>query len=32
VTQPPGELVLRRTKYYDYRDSVIWRAEREWPP
>jgi hypothetical protein len=25
-----GELVLRRTKYYDYRDAVTWRAEREW--
>ena len=23
--------VLRRTKYYDYRDAVVWRAEREWP-
>ena len=23
--------VLRRTKYYDYRDAVTWRAEREWP-
>jgi hypothetical protein len=23
-------LVLRRTKYYDYRDDVPWRAEREW--
>ena len=22
--------VLRRTKYYDYRDAVVWRAEREW--
>ena len=27
-----GEPVLRRTKYYDYRDAVTWRAEREWPP
>jgi hypothetical protein len=27
-----GEPVLRRTKYYDYRDGVTWRAEREWPP
>lgn len=27
-----GAPILRRTKYYDYRDSVIWRAEREWPP
>jgi hypothetical protein len=26
-----GEAVLRRTKYYDYRDAVTWRAEREWP-
>jgi hypothetical protein len=26
-----GEAVLRRTKYYDYRDGVTWRAEREWP-
>ena len=26
-----GEPVLRRTKYYDYRDAVTWRAEREWP-
>lgn len=25
------DLVLRRTKYYDYRDGVTWRAEREWP-
>jgi hypothetical protein len=25
------EPVLRRTKYYDYRDRVTWRAEREWP-
>ena len=25
-------LVLRQTKYYDYRDGIIWRAEREWPP
>jgi len=24
--------VLRRTKYFDYRDGIIWRAEREWPP
>jgi hypothetical protein len=24
--------VLRRTKYYDYRDSIPWRAEREWLP
>jgi hypothetical protein len=23
-------LVLRRTKYYDYRDGATWRAEREW--
>ena len=27
----PGGAVLRRTKYYDYRDGVTWRAEREWP-
>ena len=27
-----GAPVLRRTKYYDYRDAVTWRAEREWPP
>jgi hypothetical protein len=27
-----SEPVLRRTKYYDYRDVVTWRAEREWPP
>jgi hypothetical protein len=26
-----GRPVLRRTKYYDYRDGVTWRAEREWP-
>ncbi len=26
-----GEPILRRTKYYDYRDAVTWRAEREWP-
>ena len=26
-----GKPVLRRTKYYDYRDAVVWRAEREWP-
>jgi hypothetical protein len=25
-------LALRRTKYFDYRDSITWRAEREWPP
>lgn len=25
------EPVLRRTRYYDYRDGVTWRAEREWP-
>lgn len=24
--------VLRRTKYYDYREAVTWRAEREWLP
>jgi hypothetical protein len=24
------EPLLRRTKYYDYRDGVTWRAEREW--
>ena len=24
-------LVLRRTRYLDYRDGVTWRAEREWP-
>ena len=22
---------LRWTKYFDYRDGIIWRAEREWP-
>ena len=27
-----GTPVLRRTKYYDYRDAVTWRAERDWPP
>jgi hypothetical protein len=27
-----GGPILRRTKYYDYRDGVTWRAEREWPP
>jgi hypothetical protein len=27
-----GEPVLRRTKYYDYRDAVTWRGEREWLP
>jgi hypothetical protein len=26
-----GEPVLRRTKYYDYRAAVTWRAERELP-
>src|SRR5262245_21484664 len=26
------EPVLRRTKYYDYRDAVTWRAERDWGP
>lgn len=26
-----GAPVLRRTKYYDYRGGVTWRAEREWP-
>jgi hypothetical protein len=26
-----GKPILRRTKYYDYRDAVVWRAEREWP-
>jgi hypothetical protein len=26
------EPCLRRTKYYDYRGGVTWRAEREWPP
>jgi hypothetical protein len=26
------EPVLRRTRYYDYRDEVTWRAEREAPP
>jgi hypothetical protein len=24
------EPILRLTKYYDYRDAVTWRAEREW--
>lgn len=23
--------VLRRTRYYDYREEATWRAEREWP-
>jgi hypothetical protein len=23
--------LLHRTRYYDYRDGVTWRAEREWP-
>jgi hypothetical protein len=23
--------ILRMTKYYDYRDAVTWRGEREWP-
>src|SRR6185503_5538238 len=23
--------ILRTTKYYDYRDGVTWRGEREWP-
>lgn len=27
-----GSPVLRRTKYYDYRDAVTWRGEREWLP
>ena len=26
----PGAAILRRTKYYDYRDAVTWRGEREW--
>jgi hypothetical protein len=26
-----GLPALRRTRYYDYRDGVTWRAEREWP-
>jgi hypothetical protein len=26
------DLVLRRTRYLDYRGGVTWRAEREWPP
>jgi hypothetical protein len=26
-----SELVLRRTRYYDYRGGTPWRAEREWP-
>jgi hypothetical protein len=30
--RPESALVLRRTKYYDYRKGVTWRAEREWPP
>jgi hypothetical protein len=25
-----GPVVLCRTKYYDYREPAIWRAEREW--
>ena len=24
--------VIRRTKYFDYRDGVTWRGEREWLP
>jgi hypothetical protein len=27
-----GELILRRTKYYDYRGDATWRAERDVPP
>ena len=30
--RPGSALVLRRTKNYDYREGVTWRAEREWPP
>jgi hypothetical protein len=30
--RPGGALVLCRTKYYDYREGVTWRAAREWPP
>jgi hypothetical protein len=26
-----GAPILRGTRYYDYRDAVTWRAEREWP-
>lgn len=26
-----GKPILHRTKYYDYRAGVTWRAEREWP-
>jgi hypothetical protein len=26
-----AELLLRRTKYYDYRGGATWRAERDWP-
>ena len=26
-----AEPILRLTRYYDYRDAVTWRAEREWP-
>jgi hypothetical protein len=26
-----AEPTLRLTRYYDYRDAVTWRAEREWP-
>ena len=26
-----GEPILRRTRYYDYRAAVTWRAERETP-
>jgi len=25
-----GKPILRRTKYFDYRDAITWRAEREW--
>src|SRR5262249_50718087 len=30
--RPECALVLRRSKYYDYREGVTWRAEREWSP
>jgi hypothetical protein len=29
---PGGGLILRRTKYYDYRGGTTWRAERELGP
>ena len=26
-----AEPILRLTRYFDYRDAVTWRAERQWP-